>query len=787
MPKHLPLPTPEVFRDRRQGGGAFPPTERNRTRHGAALRRQIQQATRQERRPISEGIDPRHVFKVRTVSRVDDATWRPRGLEPLGESTEGWQYVVITRDSEGDVTALEQALDRYAHATLEQGETPPLASFFGGIHEISPYGSEDRRGPGIPAAGIDEATVVDVELWPAESNDAARSRLAEARSVVSQTDGEILHEDARRRFTVVRARVTPDGLDELLDLPVVQRLRIPPIPYLDPADWIDASSEQLSTARRDGEPVGVVDDGVVAGHPLLHGLVRNEVRVPDTRIWAAPGTHGTMVAGLAAYGDFEQPLRDGDALHGYPIYAGRILEPHPEFADRALFPTELAEHESVEQAIRRLHAEHGVRVFNLSVTDDAPYTGPHASPWTEMIDALVRELGIVCVVAAGNRRMSASPYDAQGNHQRDHYPQYLSDPHSRIAEPAPAALALTIGSIARSAAPATPTGATRVGDRAIAPIGYPSPFTRTGPGLREKGSIKPELVHYGGNWVIDDTDRLQSHNPGVATVSLNADYTRREFAGACGTSFSAPRVAHAAARLWDEYPEASANMIRALIGLSTDLPSSGTTASQEAAVLQCQGYGRPDLGRAAASTQHRVVLSYDGAMLTDSVVLHAVPIPPEFARRKRARRRIRVALAFDPPVRRHRHDYLEGWYKADLLRAMTVDEIEEIYRSQDPDDRRELITNRRRLKLRPPKNRVLASTLQIRETVVHHLRPDDGDTYFLVLTHFRAPWSDPTQYQQQSYAVCVELAEEQETDIDLYNLVRQHARVRAETEVRLST
>lgn len=785
MPRHLPLPSPEVFHDRRQGGGGFPPTERDHSSHGAALRRQVDEAVQRRRRPVSEGVDPRHVFKVRTRSRLDDGTWRPRGLEPLGESTEGWQYVLVTRDAEGDVEALRAALAEYTTASVDEGSRPPLAHVFAGIDEIAPYGPEDRRGAGIPEAGIDEPTVIDAELWPSESNETARGRLADVRRVVDQTGSEILHEDARRRFTVARARLTPLGLDELLDLPVVQRLRVPPTPYLDPSDWITASSGELSVELHEGEPVGVLDDGVVAGHPLLQSLARDQIRVPEERAWAAPGAHGTMVAGLAAYGDFERPLREGEALHGYPIYAARILEPHPELADRARFPTELPEHQIVEQAIRELHADHGVRVFNLSVTDDTPYSGPHASPWTEMLDSLVRELGIVCVVAAGNRLAGSSPYDPEGNHYRDHYPQYLAEPHSRIAEPAPAASALTVGSVARSEAPASPSGVTPVGDRAIAPVDQPSPFTRSGPGLRERGSIKPEVVHYGGNWVLDDTDRLQPCNPGVAAVSLNADNTRREFAGACGTSFSAPRVAHLAARLWDAYPEASSNLIRALIGLSADLPSAGECPRDELAVLQVRGYGRPDDQRAVASTQRRVVLQYDGDMATNSVVAHPVPIPLDFARSARARRRIRMALAFDPPVRRHRHDYLEGWYKVDLVRGMTVDEIEEVYRRQDPDDPSELIQNRRRLELRPTKNSVLSSTLQVRERAVHQLNPEDGDTYYLVLTHLAAPWSAADQYERQAYAVCVELAEEPEVDLDLYNLVRRHERVRPEIEIRL--
>lgn len=71
------------------------PTERDHSSHGAALQRQEDEAVRRRRRPVSEGVDPRHVFKVRITTRMGHEAWRPRGSS-LEESTEGWQYVVVT-------------------------------------------------------------------------------------------------------------------------------------------------------------------------------------------------------------------------------------------------------------------------------------------------------------------------------------------------------------------------------------------------------------------------------------------------------------------------------------------------------------------------------------------------------------------------------------------------------------------------------------------------------------------------------------------------------------------
>lgn len=48
---------------------------------------------------------------------------------------------------------------------------------------------EDRRGHGIPEAGIDGPTVIDAELWPSASNEPARGRLADVGRGVGQTLG----------------------------------------------------------------------------------------------------------------------------------------------------------------------------------------------------------------------------------------------------------------------------------------------------------------------------------------------------------------------------------------------------------------------------------------------------------------------------------------------------------------------------------------------------------------------------------------------------------------------
>jgi hypothetical protein len=171
---------------------------------------------------------------------------------------------------------------------------------------------------------------------------------------------------------------------------------------------------------------------------------------------------------------------------------------------------------------------------------------------------------------------------------------------------------------------------------------------------------------------------------------------------------------------------------------------------------------------------------FDGEMPSDTVAIHPIPIPPEFARGRRSRR-ISVGLAFDPPVRRQRREYLAGEMVFDLLRNVSVDDIRGMYERQDPDSRVPLFSDRRRMSLEPGVQAVQHSALSVRRVRHQRLDPDDGDTYYLVVTHRSAQWADEGD---QKYALAVELAEEESEEIDLYVAVQQQVRLPARVRVR---
>lgn len=540
--------------------------------------------------------------------------------------------------------------------------------------------------------------------------------------------------------------------------------------------------------RQDAAPVGVLDDTPAMSHPLLAGLIASVTEVaPNTYGWQPPGHHGTQVVGRVVFPYLHDELRDHLPLTAIgQVHVARVMEPDPSLPGRTRFPDAQFPHQTVEQAIRVLHQDHGVRVFNLSFGYDRPLDALRVEELTETIDELVRELDVVVVVPTGNVPASLGGETASGHNVERDYPSYLDDPSYRLAEPAPAALAVTVGAVAHSDAPEERTPP-RIGWRAIAPVDHLAPFSRTGPGvgINPARRNKPDLVHEGGNWVLNDTDQLVPEDAGVSVISLALEPTGRLFRTCTGTSFATPPVARAAADILTAYPDASANLVRALLATSARLPRGAYAVADEARRAALYGSGRPDSRRAVESGSQRVTMTYDGSLAVDTVATHPVPVPRLFASGHSTSRCIRLALAFDPPVRRQRREYLASTMQADLYRAMDLDDLTGILERQDPEDPRALIDDRRRPTLVPGVNAHKSSTLLLRTWQPRRLNVDDGDTYYVAVTHRSQTWArDREDYREQRYALAVTLEDEERVDLDLHALVRRQVRLPARLRIR---
>ena len=787
MVSHLFLPAPQGLASRRVPRGFGQTPQRNPRRHGGELKQQMAAfPPAPSARSDLDGVDARYVFKIRSDAGFsDDHILELRRLQVLGNDDNSTYFVLAADGGK----AFAEALERYSQGDDIDGGTGELSSLYNKIDSIELYGVADRTGPGISYLR-EGSVVVDVTLWPSDGFEAAQERMTLLELTVGELGGEIIARSVMPRFSVARCRINAESVGSLLELYVIETARTPPVPFMDPSDWREADAETLNIQWTGSAPVGVLDDLPAVAHPVFGGHVSVTSPAMDIgRPWNPPAQHGTLVAGIVLAPELADDLRSGSAIRVRgEVKSIRVLEPTLHDANQSQFPPEVLPSQLVTASIRKLHAESGVRVFNLSFGYDRDYAASHIGEFSEMIDSLIRELDIVVVVAAGNASIRIDGSVPSGHHVLDDYPSYLDAPEHGLAQPANAALALTVGGISASDAP-TERFPPQLGRRAVAPVGHSSPFSRTGPGHGRVATRmnKPDLVAPAGNVVVDDTGLVDLRDQGTGVLSTAFRSSGPLFQVAHGTSFAAPAVASIAASVLHTYPDASANLVRVLLASAASPPIGSAAAADESKRHNRYGFGIVSAPDAVDSRAQRVTMMYDGVMSVDTVAIHPVPIPRDFALPRSATRTIRIALAFDPPVRRTRQEYTTATMITDAYRAVSLEDLQERLVRQDASDPHPLFDDRRRLtKFRPPHTAHRESTLQVKDWSPRQLDTGDGDVYFVVVTHKTRTWfRERDDYQSQTYALAVSLIDESQVQLDLPLSVLQTTTVRARARTRV--
>lgn len=772
---------------RRARGNPVPERVVRRIQHGGELADRLDELAAQIPDEVAEAQDDdtRVVLKFRARSRLENGPFARLSFTPLGEGEDWTYYVLSTRESRELFAAVlveYAALPDSAVKDVDWGHPQTWAAFLDRIDGIDLYGPADRADPTLSELIFDPVDTMDCLLWPAGTDRIALDRVNTVITMVTahavtEPLVRVLAQDTRPDRILLRINATQALLDDLLNNVDVERIRAP-LRAVITQSALTATRMPDNLADPATTAIGVVDGVINIVNPLTADLVLDAEQFPAGHVFSGADLHGTAVAGTAIWGDLDQLVTAGTLPVPHPVISARVLDQEPSGSYTV---TGLA-HLTIEEAIRWLVTTHGVRIVNLSINHRAPAAAALRDELTVTIDTLAAELGIVVVVSAGNLDALAS------EHWLHDYPGYLTTPQARIAAPGDAALAVTVGSHAARDVPGGLNAATKV---PIAKRHEPSPFTRTGParGFGTLGMMKPEFSHHGGNWSWDHaTATVDIREPGTAAVVAIPPQTGRILGSSTGTSYAAPAVAHEIARIAERYPTAGANLLRALTALSARSVLTTTAAVNP---LRVSGYGQPDASRVLESGPNRVFLTYEGVIATNTVLIHELPIPTEFADGVRDRT-FRVALAFDPPVRRGRREYVAGTMSVELVRGLSAARVAEIYAKQPPlaaslADRtivRHRLPEREfRPLLQPGVQTVGSNTLIRREFLNGPWDPDHG-TYFLIVTHDQSAWTaaQRARYTEQAYALAVEIAEEGASQVDLYAMIR--GRLRTRTRIR---
>lgn len=805
--EHLQLPKVEnsQFPKKPKRGGGKNESRSDRASHGSVLLNQVSALSQKfEEKPPRFGINPKLIFKIKV--RKNDSLENnldSLGLNLLATEPKAKQAIVVFADDDR-LSEFENRLKSYASLSPDS----PEYAYLDNIEELVPLEPEDRIGPLLKLDPLKPGELVplDMELWHTGDKKEMNDYIDEVDEFLRDIQPE-LGMRVSDRYTgsyicIVRIQVTSEILEILLQEYQVKEIDRRPKPAFEsPSECnipVSSLPEILSPAKN-AAGVLAIDSGVQRGHPLIGPALGDADVFPDRRheyITGGPddgdtltGGHGTGVAGIAIYGDVAEGIKNKFFQPQVWLFSARVTNQNNEYKEEYLLENQLEE--AIDYFVRNYS---NCKVINISLGDSRLVYQDDEKQFrlAARIDEIAYQLqhkNIIFVISAGNFR-----YDSLAPSEllETDYPNYLLSDKARIIEPATAAIALTVGSLSMGKGSGNhPNDARR---RAIAKMEkYPSPFTRTGFGV--DGMIKPELVEFGGDFVLDG-DRVIENDWGTSMITFKKDFQGSSlFRFYNGTSFSAPRVANLAAKLFNKFPNATSNLIRALIADSAQLPPhipdslQGNSSEELKNQLKIYGYGKPDFERAAYSRQNQVLLLKDDEVLSvGSYQIYEIPLLPEEFINTKGTKTLSITLAFDPPTRHTRGDsYLGITMEFHLFKNIDKESLNQAFADVKNlentnftgisiGDLKKEHGNSIEIDLRPGLQIRNKGTLQKGQAHFSRRRwkCDYKPMYLVVICNKK--WVNPEEIPTQRYAIVASISHSDES-VDLYNKIQLQTRV----------
>ena len=718
----------------------------------------------------------------------------------MRDRTRVHRLLVQFPDSES-LTTFTTEYDRYADETTATTALPPAMrrDLFDALESVSTVTAEERSGRRLQGDGppTDASFYLDVDLWNPGTDQGQRELLNTFRTFVQSRGGRVTRDPLiTPSLFLVKVEANQTLLDELKQLDVVSLVDLPPIPP--PEDAFNLLSpfqppNPLAPVPANGPLACIVDSGVTAGHPLLRGVVVAEEDFDSGEATPADlNGHGTQVGGLVVYGDIARRMQGNEWLPQVKLYSAKILRNDPNSFDPAsadaVFPAEERVEDQLKRAVEHFHREYGCRIFNLSIGHVYRlYEGGRQLPWAELLDELARSLDIVIVVSAGNVGDPDIPPAFNSAQFKEQVADSLKQPRHRLIDPATSALSITVGAVARREDPSMLSLAQGT-QLAASSVGCPSPFTRCGPGVA--GAVKPEVVAPGGNYGLDSIaghHHWRRNDPNLGEPTLNRDFASRLLRGVCGTSFAAAQVTHIAARieaaLRNEFQTPpSQNLVRALLVSSARPHNNVNKYVEKNALLNTVGYGEPNV-EYCWSTPNRVSLVTEDIVGYRAFHVYSLVVPEDFLQEP-GRRSISVALAYDPPTRLSRRDYIATAMWLEVFGGLTTEEVVECRSKYEGDGEPPKTPDRNKLNFSPAGQTIRMSTVQKRswnsnQGTVFLNRPNpNGDASLHIFVGCQPRFPNPLGEDSQRYALVVTL-EHDSQNIDVYQQVRARVRTRA--------
>ncbi len=850
-------------KERRKRNGFSQLVKKDYAKHGDNLIFEIENQTKETLSVAKEyKFSPYLVVKVELEKDASLTDENIHKLESMGLKVidvENKELMVLFAD-DYELLEFRIALDKYKNGVLARTKVEN-EDLFAIIKSVSRWGNSDRKGQDLDQ--LEVIDYIDCYLWVFDFLDETRNKAQELIEDAKEHSIKYCDKYISQSVAIVRFKIARSEIDYFLSHPLIYRIDKIPEYLIKRSERTMIKSINLSDINyctehlNDSSPsICVIDSGILSGHPLIKDCMGDGKTFYATQDYSPNENdidgHGTMVAGICEYGLvdvnstfapkiklYNAKIHDGYYIGDFNMCLKELQEEnidlsveqqefvykyfHRELSIDELFEKlsiskRRAETKSIILKYTNLHEKliptqmreiveyfytlYGCRVFNLSQGDLLyPYDDGKPRAWTCVLDELQNEYDILFVISTGNYNYPS----AEGIIKS--YPNYFyENNNARIIDPAASITSITVGGLSNSSIPFSSQDE-HLQTLAISKENEIASITRVGPGIGK--AVKPEFVAHSGDTAFNILRKNLAQNIGLQILSFSNELSNDGlFCWDYGTSFAAPYISHISALVSEKYPEASNNLLRAILACSAKIPNEivkqidgilaknidpnsiekhykhnvkGSIRLNKNKILHyTAGYGYPNKTFAVDSFEDHVVLMADmkesNAIESDKTHIFEIPIPKEFIQAK-GKKRIIVALAFNPEVRKTRLEYASCNMSFELIRGHSLQEVYSVCSSQAGLENKSERFEKKYVCSMDMCSKTMREYGTLQKGVFEFTRSDYGESYYLVVD-CKKNWST----QAQNYAISV-VYETTDESVQLYSRIRNRIRNREREKV----